>query len=282
MRRRKFPALVVPKTERELCEMFRAAVSGWAVVYPEQSDWDMLAVLGDGTQVGIQAKLKANFDVVAQAIRIGGRSTASPCSSARWRRITEPRHAGPGPDIRAVLVPSANAAMIDVAAACNVLVLEQHDLAPVASKWDRSVEDGVRRWGSSLEEQIAKAPRWPTTKRVWLPPFVPDLPAGVPAPRTVSPWKVNAAKLCAELRAGLTPTSAEVEARVGSFSRWRLWLDRVPGTKPARYRLVDPMKLPDVEFPEVARGLGLPWWNPYNRTWIQPAVGGAPVAAPAG
>lgn len=269
----RFPELVAPKSERELCDMFRAAVRDWAVVYPEQGDWDMLVVLADGTQVGIQAKLKASFDVVAQALRIGGGTTREGIGSARWRSVTMPRPSGPGPDIRAVLVPTASDAMLDVAHACNVLVIEQWDLAVRTRRSDH----GPALYGS-LEEQLGRAPRWPTSRRVWVPPFVPDLPAGVPSPRGVSPWKVNAAKLCAELRAGLTPTSAEVEARVGSFSRWRLWLERIPGTKPARYRLTDPMKLPDMEFPEVARGLGLPWWQSWSGKWIQPATTSASAA----
>jgi hypothetical protein len=68
------------KSESALCAAFRAWAEsqGW-VVYPEVSDWDLVLVTATG-QVGIQAKLRANLDVLAQCL-------------------------GAGPKLRAVLVP---------------------------------------------------------------------------------------------------------------------------------------------------------------------------------
>lgn len=200
---------------------------GWTF-YPEAGGWDALLVLPDETQVGIQAKLRANVDVLAQAL-------------VPARRV--------GPDVHAVLVPTCSRAFLDVAEALNVLVIVGDNLRAVPH-WDPAKE---------LEREVTRAPRTTHLRgRCWLPPFVPDLPAGVPAPRTVSPWRVAAAQLCAEIRTGLEPTNAELAMRGMTMSTWRRWLDPIPGSRPRRYTLRPGATLPDVAFPEVSRGLGLP------------------------
>lgn len=214
------------RSERALCETLRwAALRLGARFYPECSGWDALLVLESGEQMGVQAKLVSNLDVLGQAIEKRGKGLV-------------------GPDMRAVLVPRVRARHFEaVAAGLRVTVLEP---------W--TIEDPTR-----FAAAIERAARWETESRCWVPPYEPDHPAGVPAPRTVSRWRVEAARLCAELREGKTFTAREIEARhVGRMSTWYRWLERVPGTRPARYRPMPRAWLPDRSFPEVARGLGLP------------------------
>lgn len=82
------------KTEGELCDHFSmvANSNGWQA-FPEVDGWDL--VLFDGvTQVGVEAKLRANIQLLAQAMR-----------RTRGRR---------GPDYRAALVPNASRDLVDV------------------------------------------------------------------------------------------------------------------------------------------------------------------------
>lgn len=217
-------------TEAALCALLRAVASdvGWTF-YPETGGWDAVLVLPDDTQVGIQAKLRANVDVIAQAI------------------VPAPRV---GPDVHAVLVPTCSRAFRDVAGELGIAVL-------VGSSLRASPYSDPRRYLSGVVEKAPRSTHLPG--RCWLPPFVPDLPAGVPAPRVVSAWRVAAAQLCADLRTGLEPTRAELERRGLSPSSWcGRWLEPIDGTRPRRYRPFAGVALPDVAFPEVARGLGLP------------------------
>lgn len=225
-RSRWFSPRVTPfVSEAALCETLRAAVlsAGWAF-YPEQGGWDVVVVLSDGfTQVGVQAKLRANVDVLAQTI-------------VPLRRT--------GPDVHAVLVPTCSTAFRDVAEELGVVVL---------------VGDLLRARPQYLVDALRAAPRSTHLPgRCWLPPYAPDGPAGVPAPRTTSAWRVAAAQLCADVRAGLEPTNAQIRERGLSPTRWYRWLSPVPGTRPRRYRLRHGARLPDLKFPAVSRGLGLP------------------------
>jgi hypothetical protein len=227
-------------SERDLCEVLRevSTALGWAF-YPETGGWDAILVLEDETQVGVQAKLRANVDVLAQAI------------------VPPLRHAGP--DIHAILVPECSRAFRAVAAELDVAVLVG-DVLRRARREPGTFGGGAEVGRRYLETVVARAPRRTHLGgRCWLPPFVPDGPAGVPAPRSVSPWRVAAAKLCAELRTGLQPTNAELRERGLSPSTWTTrWLEPIPGTRPRRYRPRTATVLPDVAFPEVAAGLGLP------------------------
>lgn len=218
-----------------MCEVLRAAAlsEGWQP-YPETGGWDLLLVRpSDGLQVGVQAKLRPNVDVLAQTL-VGERQK--------------------GPEVHAVLVPSCSTAFHEVARALGVLVLEASDFdSERLAAWKRPAH---------LPELVEGAPRHVhRLGRCWLPPFVPKLPAGVPGPCRVTPWQVGASKLCALLRergaAGVLV--AEVRQLQLAVSTWqRNWLERVPGSKPARWVPRAGVPLPDTEFPWVAAGLQLP------------------------
>jgi len=91
-------------SEAALCADFSvaAAAQGWTI-YPETSGWDLLLVKG-GTQIGVQAKLRPNLKVLAQA--------AQPL---QWGRC--------GPDFLSVLVPDCEGEFRAVAQAAGIMVL---------------------------------------------------------------------------------------------------------------------------------------------------------------
>lgn len=234
-------------SERALCEALEAAVraNGWAW-YPETSGWDAIAVLPDGTQVGVQAKLRANVEVLCQAIP--ERETGDPALR-------------PGVDVRAVLVTNADSSFRRVAAELRLAVLRGVVVRGDVKEWFGF--DGVRGaecvdTGAYVRRVVDDAPRHQFSQRGWLPPFEPNVAAGVPSPRQVTPWRIAAAKMCAQIRAGLEPTAADLAAAGMNVSRWRTWLDPVDGTKPRRYRLRRNTYLPDTNWPDVSLKLGLP------------------------
>lgn len=240
-------------SEAALCETLAAAVraNGWRW-YPETSKWDAIIVLPDDTQIGVQAKLRGNVDVLAQALPELGQRGWPP----RVLRASEV----PGPDKRVVLVPDADGAFRALANHLRLGVLRGRVLRGDEGEWfgyDGTIGASTLRAGEYLARVVEDAPRWEHSQREWLPPFEPERAAGVPSPSAISPWRITAAKLCAEIRAGLEPTAKELEARGMSVSRWRTWLDPIEGTKPRRYKLRNGTYLPDTAWSDVARGLGL-------------------------
>lgn len=217
-------------SEAAMCELLRgkAREEGW-VPYPETGGWDLILFRpGDELQVGVQAKLRPNLEVLAQTIRYGHRSR--------------------GPHVHAVLVPSCSRAFHEVAKKLDILVL----LAPLLTGEHISARG---RW--TLEDAVERAPRHSHLPGpCWLPPFVPEtLAAGVPGPRQVTEWKVSSAQFCAAVRRG------EAVSYRAMKSLLLLEPSRflpVPGSKPRIYVVPSGTKLPDLEFPEVAEGLKLP------------------------
>lgn len=204
-------AWLAPKSEAELCDRFAALAreDGW-IVYPETSGWDLLLVATKetrdfdhdsvgwftapvGTQVGIEAKRRANFIVLEQALK-----------SASWSEQTE------GPDFRAVLVPESINGFNAVARQCGLGVFDLRELESMTDYRPR------RRYHVT----VAGMKPWPYQTRCWLPDFVPDLPAGVPAPRQMTRWKAAALKICETLRERGYVTSADFRLNGISPSTW--------------------------------------------------------------
>lgn len=191
--------------EAELCEalMKRARKEGW-LVYPETADFDILLVataktkavresrhylgtINAGDMIGVEAKLSANVHVLAQAIDRGFAS----------RTAT-------GPDFRVALVKKAPRAFRDVARALGVGVWT----LKTCDDW-RTLHPGSKRW---------EPKRRPT-----LPEIIPSGPAGMPAPRRLTPWRIKALKLCLRLELIGFITSADFrELRLDR----RIWVER--------------------------------------------------------
>lgn len=179
-------------TEAELCAAFTRWVTAknggagpqygpWQV-YPETGDFDLLVVDKYGRQLGIEAKLKMNAKVLVQAL---------PASYS----------AGRGPDWRGILVPAINPDLAELAKLHGLVVF-----TPMQGTPGTDFTPGLY-----YTEMVFNA--WHDFNpehRCPLPPLVPDLPAGVPAPVKLTPWKVGALKVLAHLELHGTITAHQV------------------------------------------------------------------------
>jgi hypothetical protein len=162
-------------TESALCAAFMAWArqQGW-VPYAETDGWDILLVHPDGTQIGVQAKLKFNMKVLSQAVEQGWVWSDS------------------GPDFRAVLVPFGEGQR-DLTEALG-LGLFQPYYRDRGDKFEPDIDETARtyrRWHYANPKS-----------RCPLPEYVPDVIAGSSAPMQLTRWKIAALKIAAliELR----------------------------------------------------------------------------------
>ncbi len=215
-----------PKSEAELCERFAviARSHGWTV-YPETGGFDQLLVGSDGAQIGVEAKLRCTYEVLLQA-----------APSIYLGPEAEIQH---GPDYRAVLVPEAVNCFEGVA---GLIGLCCYDL--------RAME------GERIRRRLDHGRLWPSSGRLSLPDYVPDLPAGVPSPKRMSSWLVAALRLCKILRERGHVTLYDFEDHHLHMGLWvARWL-QADGKAPGRrgrpvtlYRIKPGARLPDEDVP---------------------------------
>lgn len=209
--------------EKHLVDEFAAwaRAGGWSV-YFEVEAWDALVVSPNDLRVGVEAKLTATCEVLAQA----------------HERLQH----GVLPDRGLVLVPSASPPFCYLARELGVGVLEAERLL-------RPMSFGGR--GGPLAN-LPAPPRspWPTASRIEVPQFVdPNGAGGLPSPRAVTPWRIAAVRFCARLRAQGWTTRPEIEAAGLSPTFWtggRLLVRDGKSGRITRYRLDRPDLLPDV------------------------------------
>lgn len=258
------------ETEAALCADFieAAKADGWEV-YPEQGSWDVLLVRRK-VQVGVQAKLVANDEVLLQALP------------------DDPRDAT-GPTYRAVLVgryPGRTDAAVRrrevefhaLARHLRLLVLDP----PVPGRrgfyanWLKVGFEANLALGANLRARYRlfrlRSPLdfWHYRregKRVWTPPFVPEgIEAGVPSPRAVGKWQVASVRLEVAVRelgyASLDVARAIVRGVDGGFhaetllKRWCVCTgERIEGTRQSRWVLRERGKRPTRAYPETAAGM---------------------------
>lgn len=164
--RRRYPRVPIGlfSSEEELCARFMplAREAGFRV-YPETSNWDILLVEpSTGRQIGIQAKLRPNLDVLAQALPFAGTHMRSD-----------------GPDVRAVLIPSTPQAFHVVALHLNLHVYA-----------------GALVTSDAIRTTFDHAHVWEFKKREWVPEVEIDMPAGTAGPQRITPWKMAAVTIC--------------------------------------------------------------------------------------
>jgi hypothetical protein len=197
--------LPVYATEADLCAAFIAWASPHVQCYAEWAGWDILLVYPDGYQLGIQAKLRLNAEVIRQA---------APDSYETER----------GPDFRGILVPTVNP-LSGVAYRLGLVVFH-----PWYDGKFRPALDGrdIRHPVWSGEDLWTD---WNPGKRHELPPVPTDAIAGSPCPITLTPWKLAAIDVLAELQITGTITTKRMRALGVSPSRWlsSRWL--IPGDK---------------------------------------------------
>lgn len=164
-------------SEAALCAAFIAALPlGWTA-YAETGGFDILLVRSDGCQIGVEAKLRLNAEVLLQATERDS-----------YYAVTLP-----GPDYRAVLVPRGAAGSIaGLAAYCGVTVIMMppSDAHPL----DRRFQPALPRLDGS-EYELGSWREMLPSQRLAVPEYVPDVPAGVAGPVQLTKWKVAALKL---------------------------------------------------------------------------------------
>jgi len=234
--KRKKPRFKNPyKLENELCDVLikYARANGWKI-YPETSGWDVLIV--KDIQIGIQAKLKDNIDVLAQAIE--GKQSAG----------VNPKWANPAPNIRAVLVPRASREFKNVANALGVFVIEG-----LVKKRDSA---GRKYWSKEISDldKYKKKHLTSPIKLCWIPDVEINVPAGVKSPKSITEWKIKAVKLCFKLnKKGYLTSKDFTEAKL-SITIWKIkWLidSGKKDGKLTKYVKKTNAVLPDGLYPEI-------------------------------
>lgn len=197
--------------ETDLCTAFLEGVAkekNWTA-YAETAGWDILLVRdADGFQIGIEAKLKLNADVIAQTLEEG-----------YWPD-------GAGPDCRAVLVPDtfSRGGFDKIAAYIGFTIirvasgLTEYSRRPAFMPHLPKIED--QHWGSDDWHELCP------TKRCQLPEYVPDVAAGAVAPLKLTRWKIAAIKIAVtiEKRGYVTRTDFKHHG-----IDHRRWIASVPG-----------------------------------------------------
>jgi hypothetical protein len=181
-------------TEAALCDLFVRDVQemgGWTI-YPETAGFDLLLVRDStGHQLGVEAKLALNAKVADQII---------PCLTP-WSYEAE------GPDFRAVIVPFVGEASEGIAKMLRILGVQ---VWSPDTRWSgrlrfsfgRYSQDDARACDSTagpLNEWDQAWHDWNPTARCRLPSIVPQVRAGVPAPTQLTPWKIGALRVIADL-----------------------------------------------------------------------------------
>jgi hypothetical protein len=219
-------------TEAELCDAFVAELKPHGYrIYPEQDGWDLVVVDARGRQTGVQAKLRANLEVLGQALRESG----GPRSEARR-----------GPDSVALLVGSAPAESFErIATSLGFGIV-----------YPRRMSTGVVFTGI---EAIAFAPLLETTACLDLPEVEVGMSGGCPSPKSVTKWKLAAVGLCLRLRRIGMLTPDDFRNAGVSRTRWvQFWLDGARDPDAPRrviYTARPGASLPDEQYPEIVAAL---------------------------
>ena len=197
-------------SETDLCAAFSAWAQrqGWTP-YAETGGWDIVLVAQDGTQIGVQAKMKFNMAVLQQTIESG---------SAAWQRS--------GPDYRAILLPK-NFGADTICGALGITAISA----------STGIRDEIRFYPDlNLDRHARGWHYWNPERRIELPEYIPDVPAGASGPVQLTRWKIGALRIAA---------TAEIRGYVvmADFKRYgidpRRWTDPggwlLPGTIPGQW-----------------------------------------------
>lgn len=206
--------------ETDLCAHFIAAIKDDWTAYAETGGWDILLVRkADGFQIGVQAKMRLNSDVISQAIEDGY------CFYAERS----------GPDCRAVLVPSVDAGSFDKIAGYIGLTI----IRAYAPSGYASFRPQLPRINDRREDWF----EWAPSKRHALPEYVPDVAAGASAPLQLTSWKIAAIKIAVTLEKRGFLTRADFRHHGIDHRRWLSagggWLRLVGGRYVAGHRMPD-------------------------------------------
>lgn len=240
--------------EAELCEQLRGVARAVGFkVYAETGGHDLLLIAGadckgfkEGDQIGIQAKLRENIQVLAQALPAKGIYSQ-------------------GPHYYAVLVPHASAEFKQVAHAAQISVIAGDSLAPRRFGGRSNYEGGLGEY--TMTSDFGRV-RWFRQDHMAKPCWVPDcevdgLKAGVAGPVQITKWKMQAIKLCmVGVERGYL-TSRDFKDHGIEMSRWlaKGWIEGYDfivheGKRMKRYILRDDAKPPHLLYGVVTDALG--------------------------
>lgn len=210
------------ESEAHLCSAFiEKAKNAGLAVYPETGGFDIVLVHRSGWQIGVEAKVRANFHVICQALpKLQGSKT--------------------GPDYRAVLVPT----------------VPRNGFRMICDRLRIVVFDMNRISGFDFY-YFPEYLSWTPNKRIKLPEFVPRVPSGVPSPIKLTDWKIKALKLIALAEVNGAITSKDTKLLDINFAFVaKKWMEKT-GKKDGRYFLWQLRKgdgsRPDRQHPEVYR-----------------------------
>jgi hypothetical protein len=180
------------ESEEKLCQAFidYAKGHGWTI-YPEQGSWDILLVR-KGIQIGVQAKKVASVHMLLQALPTSVGKASYGKKGPQYRAVLYGRASGRTEKARR----EHNNEIIALAMRLRLLVIKP---PLIGQEWvsprDNASFSTLGRF-STFNSQIRwKHYHWRPEELEWVPPFVPDLPAGVPSPQSVGPWKIAAIKM---------------------------------------------------------------------------------------
>jgi hypothetical protein len=190
-------------TEAELCAAFIAWIKHERPdmgCFAEWAGWDILLAYPDGWQIGIQAKLRLNAEVMLQAV------------PDRWS------DGFAGPDYRAILVPATNG-WSALAQRLGLIVF-----APDRDQYEsRGIEFHpalCRKWSRGSQMPGSDWQDWNPAKRLKLPPCETDAIAGSPCPVSLTPWKLGALDVLAELNTRGSITTKRIREIGIDPNRW--------------------------------------------------------------
>lgn len=240
--------LATYEKEADLCRLFIACLPAEWTAYPETGGFDILLVRdSDGTQIGIEAKLRLNPKVLAQVLE----------GQSHYAAVH------PGPDYRAVLVPPGKCGddLMKIAAALGVTVVRMReniavDMSGQPLKTYQFVE--MRPAKGPVYASLGFRPELPgrfsgadgstwwdrcPDTRIPLPSHVPQIDAGLPAPIRLTEWKERAIKIQCLLEVRGFVTRRDFRELEIDISRWtqERWLRPDPA-RPKGWIATEKMK----------------------------------------
>ncbi|MCV4065275.1 hypothetical protein ACRCQJ_12590 [Pseudomonas aeruginosa] len=212
------PILSIEK-EADLCNLFMkefGALPGWRC-YPEAGGFDVLAVHDDGRQLGVEAKMALNAKV-AEQILPGDRDEF---------------FGKPGPDYRLVIVSKitpASAGIARMLAMLGVLVLVPNQYrSRLGDAYSFNFHNILEARGAQTSYGQQYLHDWNPAIRCHVPALLQALPAGVPSPVKLTPWKEKALTILALMRRQGFITAKQIAAHGHNVTRWT----QPDGMKPA-------------------------------------------------
>jgi hypothetical protein len=196
--------------EADLCALFIQEFNklpDWTC-YPEAAGFDILVVHTDGRQIGVEAKLALNAKVADQIL---------PNDYEEYNEAS-------GPDYRMVIVSK-----ITDASAGIVKMLERQGVTVLLprSTWTSEGDKYTFDLNHKLLEVSGRPPfydrymfDWNPPVRCQVPVMATNLPAGVPAPLRLTPWKESALKVIAQLRSQGFITARQITAHGVGVTAW--------------------------------------------------------------